>query len=253
MKNQKLDVLIAEKPDEIDQALRLRYKIFNTEMKEGLQRSVQKERDIDSYDPYCDHLIVVDKEKENQVVGTYRILSGKKAQQGIGFYSENEFDLSSIQIAYEKICEIGRSCVHKDYRDGSVIKLLWQGLADYMIQCDIQYLMGCTSLHTVNANEVSEIYAYLKKKNFLDPVFQVFPHPGAVVEGFNPQFQLSDMKQIRKKIPVILKGYLRTGARVCGEPAHDKSFGTVDVFVILDAEKINEKYGNKFLKKNTTV
>ena len=250
MKKRQLEVYLARTEAEIDSALSLRYEIFNQELNEGLYESSSNQKDRDAYDEHCEHLIVVDKDKDDKVVGTYRLLQGKSAAGGIGFYSETEFNLTSLYSLSDNIMEIGRSCVHRDYRDGSVISMLWQGLADCIIQYNIRYLMGCASLHTTDGKKVSEIYAYLREKDFLaEECFHVEPRQGFILEDFDPDYRIQNLKETAKRIPTIIKGYMRVGAKICGLPALDSSFGTVDVFVLFDAEKISARYNKKFLNK----
>ena len=134
---------IAENQLEIEKALRLRYEVFNMELQEGLPESKSTGKDRDEYDFFCDHLLVIDRANQDKVVGTYRILRKTVAKKCIGFYSENEFDLLNIYNLTDEVAEVGRSCVHPEYRDGSVISLLWNGLAKYMTEFDVRYYMGC--------------------------------------------------------------------------------------------------------------
>ncbi|MBE8427083.1 GNAT family N-acetyltransferase, partial [Leptospira borgpetersenii serovar Tarassovi] len=123
----KLEVRIAENQLEIERTLALRYEVFNLELGEGLPQSAATRKDRDEYDLFCDHLIVIDKNRENKIVGTYRILRRSVAKQNLGFYSDNEFDITKIYEFDAETAEIGRSCVHPEYRDGSVISMLWAG------------------------------------------------------------------------------------------------------------------------------
>ncbi len=127
-----LNVHLAENQLEVEKAYSLRYNVFNLELGEGLLNSRETMKDKDEYDFFCDHLVVTDTSESNMVVGTYRILRKEIAKKTIGFYSENEFDLFNIYNLDYELAEVGRSCVHPSYRDGSVITLLWKGLASYM-------------------------------------------------------------------------------------------------------------------------
>jgi len=245
-----LEVRLAENQYEIERALSLRYDVFNLEMGEGLPQSAATRKDRDEYDLHCDHLIVVDKTNEDKIVGTYRILTRAKARQGIGFYSENQFDITSIYSLSDEIAEVGRSCVHPSYRDGSVISLLWQGLAEFMIKNDVRYLMGCGSIHSTDAEVASLSYAYLKAKDSIAPEeFRVFPNPDFILKDFNPNFHIEDPKLVAKHIPPLIKGYIRLGAKICGVPALDSVFGTTDVFILFDRSEITERYAKHYLGK----
>jgi len=248
-RTRQLEVRIAQNQLEIERALTLRYNVFNTEMGEGLARSAATGKDRDEYDLYCDHLIVVDKTID-EVVGTYRILTKTQAIKNIGFYSENEFDLSNIYRLNYEMAEVGRSCVHPDYRDGSVIQLLWSGIADLLLtQQNIRFLMGCGSIHSTAGTEVNEIYAYLQSQGYLvESELRVKPRDTHI----HPEFQEiplnGDLKAIAKRLPALIKGYMRVGAKIGGFPALDREFGTTDLFIFFDAQTIAGKYGKRFIK-----
>ncbi|MCC5814984.1 MAG: GNAT family N-acetyltransferase [Leptospira sp.] len=246
-KEKKLTVRIAENQLEIERALALRYNVFNLELGEGLPESASTRKDRDEYDYFCDHLIVIDEFNENKIVGTYRILKRSVAEKNLGFYSENEFDISNIYKLEDEVAEIGRSCVHPDYRDGSVITMLWAGLADYMVKEDVRYLMGCGSIHSTDSQMASEVYAFLKAKDGLtDDAFRVYPKPGYEIPDFKDDIVVEDIKALTKKIPALIKGYLRVGSKICGIPALDSVFGTVDVYILFDRANITEKYGKHY-------
>jgi putative hemolysin len=244
----KLEVRLAENQLEIEKTLQLRYNVFNLEMGEGLPQSAATQKDRDNYDYYCDHLIVIDKNKDNEIVGTYRIQRREVAKQNIGFYSENEFDLKCLYELEDEVAEVGRSCVHPDYRNGSVISLLWAGIGEYIQQYKIRYLMGCGSIHSTDPTVASEIYAFLKYNNALaDERFAIKPLPEFEVPGLDKNFAILDIKETIKKIPPLIKGYLRLGAKICGTPALDSVFQTTDVFVLFDSTQITERYLHKYL------
>ena len=242
----RLSLRLAENQLEIERTLGLRYDVFNVEMNEGLPQSRDTGKDRDEYDLFCDHLIVVDDERDGLICGTYRLLRSSVAQKNIGFYSENEFDLSEVYSLLGECAEIGRSCVHRNYRDGSVISLLWNGLASYMRQFDVQYLMGCASLHTTEANEASRVYAWFREKDAIATEASVMPLPTHELAGFRRDYPIDDAKLVGKTIPPLIKGYLRAGTKVCGHPALDAEFGTVDYFVLFNRFDIEKRYGKHF-------
>ncbi len=242
-----LEVRLVEDQYELEMALALRYSIFNLEMGEGLPQSRETQKDTDEYDYYCDHLIVLDKANENKIVGTYRILRGEIAAENIGFYSENEFNLSNLYKIKNEIAEVGRSCVHADYRDGSVISMLWIGLGEYMKKHNLRYLMGCGSVHSTNAEVASIVYSYLKNQNVLIPEdFNITPLPSYKLNGFQKNYLLEDPKQVTKQIPPLIKGYIRLGAKMSGEPALDHIFKTTDFFILFDVNQIDARYGKHY-------
>ncbi|MFN3605048.1 MAG: GNAT family N-acetyltransferase [Leptonema sp. (in: bacteria)] len=246
-KERQLEVKLAENQLEIERTLSLRYEIFNEELNEGLPESKETKKDRDEYDYYCDHLIVIDK-KQDSIVGTYRILKGSIAKKNIGFYSENEFDLSSIYKLQDEVAEIGRGCVKKEYRDGSVISLLWKGLADYIKKNNIRYLMGCGSFHTNDSTVISEAYAYFKKKNYLiSEGLRVKPRNDKVLNNFRNDLEIKNLREVARKIPPLINSYLFIGAKIGGEPAYDEIFKTTDFFIFFDVLKITERYGERYL------
>ncbi|GIX42341.1 MAG: hemolysin [Leptospiraceae bacterium] len=250
IKEKQLEVRLAEDQYELEQTLALRYEVFNKELGEGLPESHDTKKDRDEYDLYCDHLIVVDNANDKKIVGTYRILRSSIAKRYIGFYSETEFDLSKIYELKDEAAEIGRSCVHPDYRDGSVITLLWAGLAWYIQNYKVRYLMGCGSFHTNNPEIISEAYAYFREKNYLvEEQLRISPLPHKRLEGFDPEYQISDLREAMKNIPPLIIGYLRVGSLIGGEPAYDDVFGTSDFFIFFDSTRITERYGERYFKK----
>ncbi len=249
IREKNLEVKIAEDQLEIEKTLALRYEVFNKELGEGLPQSAETQKDRDEYDLYCDHLIVIDKNFDDKVVGTYRILRSSVAKHYIGFYSENEFKLKKIYDLQDEVAELGRSCVHPDYRDGSVITLLWSGLASYILQYKIRYFIGCGSFHTKDPQIISESYAYFREKNYLvEEPLRIEPLPHKRLSGFNNDLKIENLKEAQKHIPPLIIGYLRAGSKIGGEPAYDEIFGTTDFFIFFDSHKISERYGKRYLQ-----
>ncbi len=248
----RLVIDITQDPVLIDQAFSLRYQVFNLELGEGLTSSHATQRDTDQYDPFCDHLVVID-EKRNLVVGTYRILRYENAVNNIGFYSETEFDLSNIYQHAKASAEMGRCCIHAEYRSGLVMNLLWYGLANYMEAHKVNYLFGCTSLNKGDAHEqASLIYRVCKEVNAITPpVFSVKPQPGFEVANFNRHITLPILTGNPKRLlPSLLRGYLSVGVKICGEPAFDPEFGVIDFFTIFDYRGIARAAKRFFSKSN---
>jgi putative hemolysin len=238
-------IKLAECLEELENALRLRFAVFNTELNEGLHSSYQTGLDRDSYDDYCDHLIVIDT-RSNKVVGTYRLLLGFVAESHIGYYSECEFDMTAIRSIRGEKLELGRSCVHRDYRNAGVINLLWAGIARYIEMYNVRHLFGCGSLHTSDPDEVSMVYSYMNTFHRSSAEFTVYPLRklgGVCVSG------IVDKKTAFEKLPPLIKGYLRLGALICGEPAYDAVFGTTDFFLLLETEKLISRYKRRFFQE----
>jgi putative hemolysin len=197
--------------------------------------------DRDGFDAFCDHLLVRDIESD-EVVGTYRILSPAMAQEAGGYYSAGEFDLSRLSHLLPDMVEVGRSCVHHDYRNGTAISLLWAGLARYMQINGYQYLIGCASISMGDGgHNAASIYTQLLQQGYQSPQeYRVFPHCPL------------PMKELRRdlnvKYPPLIKGYLRLGAYVCGEPAWDPDFNTADLLVMLPLSRMSQRYAAHYLE-----
>lgn len=247
----KLEVRLASTPAEVEETLRLRYRVFNEEMGEGLPESELHKMDKDEYDDFCDHLIVLDEARDNMIVGTYRIIRSRIAKENKGFYSETEFNIASLYDIGDEVAELGRSCVHEDYRDGSVINMLWKGLGWYVNEFNVRYLVGCGSIHETDPELASKVYAWFREKGALaDGRFKAEPLATHKLDGFDPNFQIDDMKEITRSVPGLLKGYLRGGAKIVGEPALDSVFGVIDFFLAFDSEEITRRYGKQYLGRD---
>ncbi len=239
------EIKITKENKQVQEAQRLRFEVFNLEMKEGLESSYQRGLDIDDFDPLCEHLIVRDL-KNKRVVGTYRLLLGSEARSHFGFYSEREFCLENIRKLRGELLELGRSCAHKDYRDKALIHAMWQAIADYVKDHHVRYLFGCASLHTTHPQEVSEFYSMLKRRYYAPDEFRVFPLPEKSFPGLDEDAKTEEDQNLFFRLPSLIKGYLRVGALLCGPPALDQEFGTADLFLLLDVNKISGDYLRRF-------
>jgi putative hemolysin len=202
--------------------------------------------DEDKYDKFCDHLIVIDK-AGNKIVGTYRLLLGQKANK-IGFYSERFFNIENIKkLAGDKeMLELGRSCIHRDYRDRLVINLLWNGISKYIKEQNVRFAFGSVRLGSAEPLEVSRMFKLIKEKFYAPEEYRVLPKRKNIVKGLNMNIKISDPRSIWRTLPALVKGYLRTGVVVCGPPAVNPDFGSVVVFVLLDVDKMSPSYKRHF-------
>lgn len=246
------EIKIADSLQEIEAALRLRFEVFNLELKEGLQSSFETGFDSDVYDTFCDHLIVKEK-STGRVVGTYRLLRQSKAEQHIGFYSENEFDLSSLKKNTGRSLELGRSCVAKEFRSIAVINLLWSGIARYIEMHGVTHLFGCASLHSTVAREIAPAYYYLIRNYLAPKEFWSFPHTDRRMNFLSIFVTEEEERAAFSSLPPLMKGYLRLGALICGEPAVDNEFGTTDFLILVDTAKITERYKEHYVKSEQTA
>ncbi len=245
----RLHVRLARNEREIEAAKRLRYRVFCDEMGAHLTTAAPGV-DHDRYDPYCEHLIVSD-EQSGEVVGTYRILSPQNARKLGGYYSESEFDLSLLAPLRDQLVEVGRSCVHRDYRSGSVIALLWEGLAGYIREHDYGYLIGCASVSMSDGGQAAaNLYRRLARNHLCPPEYRVSPHhPLPNQEKQETDAEHPDKENVAE-MPPLLKGYIRAGAWICGEPAWDRDFNSADMFVLMPLSRLSTRYAKRFLAKN---
>ncbi|MBL8416215.1 MAG: GNAT family N-acetyltransferase [Propionivibrio sp.] len=235
----KLSVGFAHSEREILEAQKLRYRIFAGELGANLPtRTPGVDQDI--YDAYCEHLVVRD-ENSGAVVGTYRILSPDNARQIGSYYSENEFDLTRLHHLRPRMVEIGRSCVHADYRTGTTITLLWAGLARYMMENRYDYLIGCASISMVDGGHAAASLFNRLGENMSPIEYRVFPRcplPLAALKHDLPA-----------ELPPLIKGYLRAGAYVCGDPAWDPDFNTADLPILMPMSRLDGRYAKHFMGK----
>jgi len=242
------EVKLASTLAELDAAMRLRFEVFNLELQEGLSSSYDKGYDSDHYDSYCDHLIIKDL-KLDKVVGTYRLLRQSVAEQQIGFYSENEFDLSNLKKLPEGLLELGRSCIAGTHRTYATINLLWNAIGRYATQYDLGYLFGCGSLHYSEIEEVQPIYSYLRRRYLAPEKFRVYPLESCRMAVSDELREMPESGMVLRKLSPIMKGYLRAGALICGPPAFDAEFGTADVLVLLEMKTMAGRYRQHFMEE----
>lgn len=241
-------IKFANTPEEIEEALRLRYRVFNLEQGKGLEAANADGIDRDEFDDYCLHLVVQEK-KIGQPVGTYRIHLGPVASSALGFYSAREYHMEGIDKIAAQTIEVGRSCVSPDYRNGAVVALLWSGISETLLRSKLRYLFGCVSLETVDPAAGWALYEYFKTTGKICESLRSTPLARFKLER-PPQERidaiLNDKRAIVNALPPLFKGYLRIGAMVCGEPAFDYEFGTIDFCILLDREKLPPRYSRHF-------
>ncbi|MFA6120447.1 MAG: GNAT family N-acyltransferase [Sideroxydans sp.] len=231
---------LARTQNELEAAQRIRFKVFAEEMGAKLP-SAHLGLDIDRFDNFCDHLLVRDHSNE-KVVGTYRILPPEQAVKAGGYYSETEFDLSRLENLRDRMVEVGRSCVHEDYRDGATITQLWSGLAEYVTKNNHEYLIGCASISMGDGGHyAASVYNKIHKLHAAPAEYRVFPHCRLPLESLNQNLEVI--------IPPLIKGYLRLGAYIAGEPAWDPDFNCADVFILMPVSRMNARYAKHFMRQ----
>jgi putative hemolysin len=239
-----LELRLAASRFERVEAQKLRFEVFNLELRLGLTSSRASGLDQDAHDGHCDHLLVVDTDRDC-LVGTYRLLSFDRVPS-FGYYSESEFDLTNVKGSGLRLLELGRSCVALEYRDGRVISLLFRGIAEYMRRTNADALMGCASIHGTDLPELSAIQEMLSQRFLSDPGLRVMPRRGFDVPPPRRSAPVDETSAFRS-LPPLFKGYLRMGAKVCGPPAYDRQFGTTDFFVLAKTREIVGRYSRRFL------
>jgi putative hemolysin len=205
-------ILVAGTRDEVNAAQRLRHLVFAEELGAKLHSPVAG-FDIDEFDSYCDHLLIRE-DRTGEVVGTYRMLRPERARALGRLYADGEFDLSGLVDLRDAIVEAGRSCVHPDHRTGAVINLMWTGIARYL------YLHGHRA----------------------PPRLRTAPRTPYPL----PAVPTSDRASQLAAVPPLLRGYLRLGAWIGGEPAYDSDFGVADYFVLLSLDRLDQRYLRHF-------
>jgi putative hemolysin len=226
---------LAASADEVAAAQRLRYAVFSGELGATLRTPVPG-RDVDAFDDVCDHMIVVD-ERDGGVIATYRLLPPGRSDIR---YADSEFDLAPLAGIGAALAETGRSCVHPDHRAGAAINLLWAGLARYMHLHGLRYIGGCASVDLADGGATAAGVRSLAFAKHLAPepwrVAPRRPWTGADVPAGG-----------RVSVPPLLRGYLRLGAWIGGEPAYDPDFHCADFYVLLDVAGIDPRYMRHFL------
>lgn len=226
-------VRFARRPDELDAVLRLRYRVFNLELGEGLATSATTGRDEDAFDAACHHLLVEDL-PAGSVIGTYRMQTAAMAAAGRGFYSAGEFDLSGLPpelIAASM--EVGRACIAREHRNRQVLFLLWKGLARYLVATRVRYLFGCCSLTSQDPADGAAMLDHLQAHGYTAPGLPVSPRPGFEC------LVAPDLRKRRIGVPPLFATYLRYRARVFSPPAIDRTFKTIDFLVVLDVRDLD--------------
>ncbi len=234
----KYQIRLAQSLAEREAACRLRFRVFNLELGEGLDSSYSTGMDQDHFDLFCDHLIVEDRTRR-EVVGTYRMQTGIMAARYLGYYSAQEFDLSPYESIRNQVLELGRASIEHDHRSSEVLTLLWRGIAQYSKFYGLRYLIGCSSLNSQDSQTgwamYKQLYAFLVNPEMRTAPFARYELP--VVAG--------DSK-CEVKIPKLIKTYIAVGARICSTPAWDREFGTIDFLTLLDLAQLSPAARNRF-------
>lgn len=220
---------------ELDEVFRLRYEVFNRELGEGLALSEASQRDEDRFDAACHHLVVRN-QRDEQVVGTYRLMTHELAARGPGFYSSREFDLASVPAkTLRGGVELGRACIAKAHRGRRVLFHLWRGIGAYLVHNEKRFLFGCASVPTLDPAALAALAASLESGGHRHNALAIRP-----CNGFAPErARLHPAAPAPPEIPSLMRSYFSLGAKVCGGPALDREFGTADYWMLLDTSGVD--------------
>jgi len=234
----KYQIRLARSEAEREAACRLRFRVFNIELGEGLMSSYSTGMDRDQFDLFCDHLIVEDRSR-GEIVGTYRMQSGITAARHLGYYSAQEFDFRPYEPIRDQVLELGRASIDRDHRSSEVLTLLWRGIVQYSRFYGLRYLIGCSSLTSQDPQAGWQMYSHLSQF-LVSPEFRTVPvsrHELPPATGALPEV----------KIPKLIKTYIAVGAKICGPPAWDREFGTIDFLTLVDLAHLSPAARNRFL------
>jgi len=251
-----LEVRLAETDHEVEQAQRLRFKVFYEEMSAIPSPQMRESRrDFDKYDDVCDHLLVVDRDAHDEdgqplVVGTYRLTRKKDADKVGGFYTTSEYDLAAMLKglpADTKYLELGRSCILKSYRARpGTMQLLWKGLMAYVARFDIDLMFGCASLPGIDVAEMTLPLAYLHHFHAMPEHLRVKARPELFVDMNRLPKDAVDEREGIRSLPPMLKGYVRAGCCIGDGAVIDRQFGTTDVFIYFPVSGLDPRYKSRF-------
>jgi putative hemolysin len=234
----RLSVGFARSPQQKRAAQALRWRVFAEELGARLA-SREPGIDQDIFDAHCEHLVAQD-DDTGEVVGTYRLLPPEAARRVGSYYAETEFDLTRLRLLRARMVEVGRSCIHPEYRNGAAIGLLWAGLTRYMLAQGHEYLAGCASMGMADGGHAAaSVYTRLSERCLAPIEYRVFPRCALPLEHLDGR--------AGGELPALIKGYLRAGAWICGEPAWDPDFNTADFFVLLPLANVAPRYARHFL------
>jgi putative hemolysin len=237
-------LLLSTDPELIDAAQRLRYDVFTSAP--GFSLPATDGRDADRFDEYCDHLLVRE-EVSGELVGCYRMLPPPGAIAAGSLYTATEFDVQALDSLRPSLVEMGRAVVREDHRNGAVVLLMWAGILAYLDRCGYDYVTGCVSVPTHDPAEpdaepgrqIRGVRDFVAKRHLAPAEYTVYPYRPVVLDGKT----LDDITPpARPTVPPLMRGYLRLGTEICGEPAHDPDFAVGDFPVLLDKRKADTRY-----------
>lgn len=233
-------------PEELIEALRLRYEVFHREF---AGKSKMRGLDVDEFDFSCDHLIIQEAQTR-QVIGTYRLNCSQFSQR---FYSAREFNLRRIFEKPGTKLELGRACIHKDFRRGAVISLLWRGIAEYMLATQSDLMFGCASIKTQSPRQAALLYSHFAREGLFhsdiwSPPTLPYSMPGLGpwIQRFDRPLSSDEISEVEGLLPPLCRAYVKAGAQFGGEPAYDPDFKCIDFLTVLSMENLNKALWRKY-------
>lgn len=233
-------VKTVESKRELWQVMTLRYEVFH---REYMNKLIPFGIDRDRYDRDADHLAIIDN-RINKIVGTYRLISSHRSDD---FYSKTEFDISDLLSREGGKVELSRACIHKDYRNGAVITLLWRGIMEYLAASGARWMFGMGSVKTTDAEEIIAVYKAFAEDGSIDHTYDIRAKADYKIDDFSERLKRVTVDDAARDLaPALLKSYVRAGAVIVGDPAIDWAFNCSDLFVIMDVTKLSSAYNRKY-------
>jgi len=244
-------LLLTNDSADIEAAQRLRYEVFSTEP--GFTLTNGNGVDADRFDQFCDHILVRD-DDTGAVVGCYRMLPPPGAIAAGGLYTATEFEVGALDSLRPSMVEMGRAVVRGDHRNGAVVLMMWSGILAYLDRCGYDHVIGCVSVPTHGAgtpgSELRGVRDFVRSRHSAPAEYTVVPYRPVVLDGVGlDQIQ----PPVRPTLPPLMRGYLRLGAQICGDPAHDPEFGVGDFPALLDKRKADIRYLNRLRSASAAV
>lgn len=231
-------------PKDVERAMRLRYQVFAEELQARIH-SPAPGLESDAFDAHCEHLLVEVRDT-GQLVGYTRLLDDEGARTGCGFYSQSEFDMDAVLALPGRRVEVGRTCIHRDYRDGVTIAVLWSGIGAYLVERHVDYLIGCASIPLdYGLERVHRLVTKLLVRHCLPESLPV--RPRVPLPGLPSQLPSASAEPDAFPVPPLLKAYLRLGARLSQGAHLDEDFRVADLFVLVERSRMPRRYRQHFV------
>jgi len=246
---------LAQDARDLAAAQRLRYEVFVQELGAAVALADHDARlERDDFDVHFDHLLLIDPSRSaadlQDVVGVYRLLPSDRLAAAGRFYSESEFDLTALKASGRKLLELGRSCVHADYRGGTAMLLLWNALADYVLHNDIEVLFGAASFHGTDMAALAQPLSYLQHFHLAPSALRVMARPAQAADIPLITKENLDRRAAMLATPALIKAYLRLGGYVGQGAWVDHAFNTTDVCLVMDTAQMSAKHRDFYIRKS---